>query len=372
MPRPSDQALFPWGAVKYSTIALIALVGGVWVLNLPFAPLRWMVAKSAPVLLMPSFISMDQNYRHAIVNIEQADQLVNQATSPADFELGKIKANAAQKNLDALPVWFVGYYPSQYCSLFHCGWNFTIDEFRSARETAARMDAMLFQEDNARTQIEQADQTIAEAQQAYRQATDQPGQSKAIAQWQAAIDTLQEIPPKTLAGRMAHSKLNAYERDFQQVVGFTKDNTRTGSLITVAKQFAEEATQSAKNPPHSLAELEEIQKFWKTAIDRLSTITDKDPDYVAAQRQLVSYQKSLSGVQVQMKAEQDSVQAFDEAQRLKKNLLAVTTNDPQGIDRGRVASELQAIVDELAKVKPGTTQYSDAQKLMKSAQNRLK
>lgn len=157
MPHSSDQALFPWGALKSSTIALIALAGGVWMLNLPFAPLRWAVAKSAPVLLIPSFISMDQNYRQAIVNIEQADQLVNQATSPADFELGKIKANAAQKNLDALPVWFVGYYPSQYCSLFRCGWNFTIDEFRSARETVARMDATLFQEDNARTQIEQAD-----------------------------------------------------------------------------------------------------------------------------------------------------------------------------------------------------------------------
>ncbi len=372
MPQPSDQAPFPWGAIKYSTIALIALAGGVWVLNLPFPPLRWAVAKSAPILLMPSFISMDQNYRQAIVNIEQADQLVNQATSPADFELGKTKAIAAQKNLDALPVWFVGYYPSQYCSLFHCGWNFTIDEFRSARETVARMDATLFQEDNARAQIEQADQAISEAQQAYRQATDQPGQSKAIAQWQAAIDAIQEIPPKTLAGRMAQSKLNAYERDFQQVVGFTKDNTRTGSLITVAKQFAEEATRSAKNPPHSLAELEEIQKLWKTAIDRLSNITLDDPDYVAAQRQLVSYQKSVGEVRVQMKAEQDSLQAFDQAQRLKKNLLAVTTNNPQGVDRGYVASQLQDIIDELAKVKPGTTQYLDAQKLMKSAQNRLK
>ena len=154
--------------------------------------------------------------------------------------------------------------------------------------------------------------------------------------------------------------------------GYTKDNTRTGSLITVAKQFAEEATQLSKNPPYSLAELEEIQKFWKIAIERLSNIKVEDPDYVEAQRQLASYERSLGGVQVQIKAEQESVRALNEAQRLKKNLLAMTTNDPQGIDRGRVASKLQAIVDELTKVKPGTTQYSDAQKLMKSAQNRLK
>ncbi len=372
MPRSPDHPSFPWGAIKYSTIALIALTGGVWVLNLPFPPLRWAVAKSAPILLIPSFISMDQNYRQAIINVEQADQLINQATAPADFELGKTKAKAAQKNLDALPVWFVGYYPSQYCSLFHCGWNFTIDEFRAARAEVARMEATLFQEDNARTQIEQAGQAIAEAQQAYRQATDQPGQSKAIEQWQAAIDTMQEIPSKTLAGRMAQGKLQAYERDFQQVVGFTKDNTRTGSLITVAKQFAAEANKSARNPPHSLAELAEIQKLWETAIDRVDEITVSDPDYVQAQTQLVSYQKALGAVKVRSKAEEESMQAFEKAQQLTNRLLSETTNNPQGTDRGRVVIQLQQIIDELARVKPGTTQYSDAQKLMKSAQNRLK
>ena len=372
MPRPSDQAPFPWGVIKYSTIALIALSGGVWVLNLPFPPLRWAVAKTAPMLLLPSFISMDQNYRQAIVNVEQADQLINQATAPADFELGKTKAKAAQKNLDALPVWFVGYYPSQYCSLFHCGWNFTVDEFRTARSEVARMEATLFQEDNARTQIEQASQAIAEAQQAYRQATDPAAQSKAIGQWQSAIDTMQEIPSKTLAGRMAQGKLTAYERDFQQVVGFTKDNTRTGSLITVAKQFAAEATKSAQNPPHSLAELEEIRKLWETAIDRVNEIAVSDPDYVQAQAQLVSYQKALGAVKVQSKAEEQALQAFAKAQRLTNNLLAETTNNPQGTDRGRVAIQLKQIIDELANVKPGTTQYSDAQRLMKSAQDRLK
>ena len=372
MPHPRDHTPFPWEAIKYSTIALFVLAGGVWVLNLPIPPLRWAVAKTAPMLLVPSFISMDQNYRQAIVNVEQADQLINQATAPADFELGKTKAKAAQKNLDALPVWFMGYYPSQYCSLFHCGWNFTIDEFRAARAEVARMEATLFQEDNARTQIEQASQAIAEAQQAYRQAADQAAQSRAIGQWQAAIDTLQEVPSKTLAGRMAQGKLTAYERDFQQVVGFTQDNTRTGSLITVAKQFAAEATKSARNPPHSLAELEEIRKLWETAIDRVEEIAVSDPDYVQAQAQLVSYQKALGVVKVQSKVEEEAMQAFAKAQQLTNSLLAETTNNPQGIDRGRVAIQLKQIVDELTNVKPGTTLYSDAQRLMKSAQNRLK
>ena len=372
MPDPHDRAPFPWRTLKNSTIALIALAGGIWVLNLPFAPLRWAVAKSAPLLLTPSFISMDHNYRQAIVNVEQADQLINQATAPADFELGKTKAKAAQKNLDALPVWFMGYYPSQYCGLFHCGWNFTIDEFRAARAEVARMEAKLFQEDNARTQIEQADQAIAEAQQSYRQASDPPAKNKAIEQWQTAIDTMQEIPSATLAGRMAQGKLKAYERDFQQVVGFTQDNTRTGSLITVAKQFAVEATKSAQNPPHSLAELEAMQKLWEAAIDRVKEVKVSDPDYVPAQTQLISYQKSLSGVEVQIKAEQESAQAFEKAQQLTNHLLEETTNNPQGIYRGRVALQLKEIIDELAKVKRGTTQYSDAQKLMKSAQDRLK
>ncbi|MBC6477843.1 MAG: hypothetical protein GDA56_08670 [Hormoscilla sp. GM7CHS1pb] len=76
------------------------------------------MARTAPILLFPSYMSMDRNYRGAIASIEQVDQLVNKATSAADFELGVQKIKQAQAHLDALPVWFLGYYPQRYCTLF--------------------------------------------------------------------------------------------------------------------------------------------------------------------------------------------------------------------------------------------------------------
>ena len=61
---------------------------------------------------------MDRDYRQAIALVEQADQLVNQATSLADINLGQEKVNQAQKHLDALPVWFLGYEPQMFRTLF--------------------------------------------------------------------------------------------------------------------------------------------------------------------------------------------------------------------------------------------------------------
>jgi hypothetical protein len=80
---------------------LASFTGLIWFLNLPYPMIRRPVARVAPILLFPSFWSMDRNYREAIAHVEQADQLVNQATSKADFDLGQEKVKSAQKNLDA-------------------------------------------------------------------------------------------------------------------------------------------------------------------------------------------------------------------------------------------------------------------------------
>ena len=102
------------GKLKFVGMAAVGTAiaaGTVWVLNLPYPMIRWPVARTAPIVLLPSYISMDHNYRQAISLVEQADQLVNQATSAQDIELGSTKAAQAQQHLDKLPVWFLGYYP---------------------------------------------------------------------------------------------------------------------------------------------------------------------------------------------------------------------------------------------------------------------
>jgi hypothetical protein len=151
-----------WNTIKVGTIAIVGTVGGLWFLNLPYPMIRYPVAKTVPIVLLPSYISMDSNYRQAIANTEQADQLVNQATSTADLELGELKLKEAQKNLDALPVWFLGYYPNFYMGWFQWGWRFTLDEFEQARKNVGRMEARVFQEKNAQKLLDQSDQAISE------------------------------------------------------------------------------------------------------------------------------------------------------------------------------------------------------------------
>ena len=119
-------------------VGAAALAGGFWFVNLPYPMVRWPVARTVPILLLPSFMRMDHNYRQAIIYTEQADQLINNATSAADFTLGSEKSAQAQEHLDQLPVWFLGYYPQRYCQFFSCGWRFTLDEFRDARALIGR------------------------------------------------------------------------------------------------------------------------------------------------------------------------------------------------------------------------------------------
>jgi hypothetical protein len=97
--------------IKWTVMLLTSAAGVIWLVNLPFPMIRRPIAKNAPILLLPSFWSIDYHYRGAINAVEQADQLVNKATSLADIERGAGKVKEAQKHLDNLPVWFLGYYP---------------------------------------------------------------------------------------------------------------------------------------------------------------------------------------------------------------------------------------------------------------------
>lgn len=244
-------------------VGLAAIAGGLWFVNLPYPPIRRPAARFAPLLLWPSFMSMDRNYRLAIAKVQQADQLVNQSTSAADFELGTTKVAEAQQHLDALPVWFLGYEPQVYCTYFGCSWRFTLDEFEAARTLIGRMEAQLFQERNALNQLQQAEAALQSAQQQYQQAAEPSAQQVAIAQWQQALDQIGLIPLETLAGRTAQKKLLNYQRDFTSLVGLVASSEQTGTLIAAAQQFAWQAAQASQNPPHTAAEWQQIEMLWE-------------------------------------------------------------------------------------------------------------
>lgn len=355
------------GAVGTAAIGTLVAVGGIWVLNLPYPMIRWPVSKTVPIVLLPSFISMDQNYRQAIASVEQADQLVNQATSAQDIELGAEKARKAQHHLDNLPVWFLGYYPRTYCGLFGCTWQFTYDEFKTARQDVGRMEAIVFQEENALQLLEEGTAAVEAAKQQYQTAEGNQAQKEAIAAWQSGLDKLNEIPPNTLAGRMGQTKLQAYQRDFEQISGFYTAGSRNSTLIDAAMQFAWIASEEAQNPPHTAETWQRIADSWEDAIDRLEQVPVDSDDYSEAQSRLAEYKNKLGIIRENQAKEARSHAAFKSAQektvRLSARIDRLSTTE--------YTSELQSILSELSEVAPQTTPYEDAQNMQQDVEAKL-
>ncbi len=357
-----------WGLVGAA-----GLVGVVWLLNLPYPPIRRPVAQRAPLLLLPSFIQMDHHYRQAIAQVQQADQLVNQATSAADFELGATKVAAAQEHLDALPVWFLGYEPQMYCRFFGCAWRFTLDEFEAARTLIGRMEAQLFQERNALAQLQQAEATLQTAQQQYQQAADPGAKQQAIAHWRTTLDQISLIPQATLAGRSAQQKLVGYQRDFEALVGLVASTEQASTLIVAAQQFAWQAAQASQNPPHKAATWEQIERLWAQAIAGLERVSlDRDPaGYAKAQALKAEYTRNLGLIQVRKEAERSSVLALERAQNQLQQLLMTIPDASSPADIARASAQIQGIINELEKVETGTTAYPKAAELLEFARTKL-
>ncbi|MEM9542499.1 MAG: hypothetical protein AAGA60_23790 [Cyanobacteria bacterium P01_E01_bin.42] len=360
------------GLAKSVAIGSVVCFGFLWVVNLPYPPIRRPMAQKAPLLLLPSFFSMDRNYRGAIAKVEQADQLINQATSAEDILLGQEKVTQSQKHLDAMPVWFLGYEPVVYCRYFSCTWKFTFDEFEGARKLVGRMEAKVFQEQNALTQLQEAETTLQQAKQKYQTAAGQEKEN-AIATWQASLQNISLLPPQTFAGKQAQQKFNFYRQDFEQSVGQFETVEKASTFVEVAKQFAWRAAVMSQNPPHSAAKWQQIEGFWQESIAQLNKVNPDDKtSYIEAQTKIAEYRANLAQTQIKRQEEQTSEQALFSAEKQIQNLLASTPDDPTRVNRPQTAAKIQGIINELQKVKPGTTAHGKAQELLEFANAKLK
>ena len=66
--RPSNSL---WLIPKMA-VGLGGLAGVIWILNLPYPMIRRPVAKTAPIVLLPSYLKMDRNYRQAIAHLPKS------------------------------------------------------------------------------------------------------------------------------------------------------------------------------------------------------------------------------------------------------------------------------------------------------------
>ena len=349
------------------TAILGGFVGIVALANLPYPMIRFPVSKTVPILLIPSYISMDYNYRQALSLVEQSDQLVNQATAITDIELGVEKVGKAQQHLDKLPVWFLGYYPKAYCSFRGCIWRFTFDEYESARKNIGRMESKIFQEKNAYQEYTKAEQLIKESENNFPKLSPGNEQQQMINQWQKAIDQLDKIPSQTLAGKLAQKDLETAKRDFQEKLGFVAGAIKGNTLIDAGMQFGIQAAKAAQNPPHSAKEWEQVIKLWEEAIRRLEQVSTDNPSYLDAQKKLAEYQSNLGSAESRLEAEKDAVASVKQAKAaIGQWQTSARSKDP---DIGSLIGQLTDIISTLEQVPAGTTVSAEAQKLLGSARH---
>ncbi len=359
-----------WNRLVWTAILLGIPIGALAVVNLPYAPIRDPIAEEAPLLLLPSYISMDRNFRQASAALEAASQLIDQATAPSDLDQGEEKLKQAKASLDRLPTWVWSELPdTPYLSWYD--WRLNPLGLNRARAEVGRLEAKLFQEKNAQTALAQAEQTLGAAMQQHQEAATSPEKQAALRVWQDALDQLRQIPDTTLAGRSAQQKLEAAQRQFAANGGF--QTQESASLIEAARGFAWEAAKASQNPPHSAAHWQQVISLWQQAISRLERVPSKDPaGYDEAQKLLAEYSKNLGTIKVRYQEETNSTSAMQQAKAEIASLLKVADVNLQPSNRSYVVGQIQQIINQLESVKPGTTAYQEAQQLLKSARAKLK
>lgn len=353
-----------------ATLLLGVPLGVLALINLPYAPVRQPIARSAPFLLMPSYINMDNHFRQAVTAVEEAKQLIDRATAPADLQLGEQKLKQAQTSLDQLPTWIWSELPNTQQWWYH--WRMNSSGFNSARAEIGRLRSKLFQEQNAQVALTEAEQDLSAARQQYQEAPTSEKQA-ALLVWQDAQDKLRQIPAATLAGKMAQQKLEIAERDFQALGGTTTGNSQTMAFIAAAQQFARQAATRAQNPPHSVEHWQQVKILWQQAISQLQQVSIQDPTgYTEARKLLATYTTYHGQIEERWQAEANATAALQQAKLKIADLIAATSTTAKPAQRNNTASQLQRIIDQLETIDTGTTAYPEAQQLLQSARKKAK
>jgi hypothetical protein len=348
-------------------------VGIIYIVNLPYPVIRQPVAKMAPLLLLPSNMAIDANFKKGQATIEEARQLIESPTSPADLDRGELKLQEGKSALDAIPAWYIADWADYSRGYWGYDGRFTPASLQAARIKAGQLEAKVFQEKNAQLALSDAEKDILIAKAKFQEAKSTIEKKSAAQNWQAVIDRLNQIPPQTMAGSKAKQLVSNATRDLQAVAGLAVGNEKVVSIIGGAEEFAKKAAESGRNPPHSSDRWIEIAKMWQEAIERLEKVALEDAQgYTEVQKKLADYRANLSEVKVRLKNEQDSVQALDRANQKLAVLWASLPKDGKDLNRNQAIGSFLSIRNELDKVKGGTTVYLQAQEVKIQVQNQLK
>jgi hypothetical protein len=195
-------------------------------------------------------------------------------------------------------------------------------------------------------------QTSARVSAIVKTAGDSPSErdlASAQQQYKEAIATLETIPVWSKNHAQAKSLLEDYRQDLESL------NRVIASIAT-----AKDAIASLQNPTRS----RDSQQLWQAAIAQLQTVSSDSQWSAAAQNLIKTYQNNLASIEqrdIAQKQAGDRLIAAKEA----ANIAQIDQNTAQ------TPSEWQAVytvwqnaIKQLKEIKPQTTQYAEAQKLL--------
>ncbi|NCO76178.1 MAG: hypothetical protein GW795_10750 [Cyanobacteria bacterium] len=294
-----------------TTLFITIPVGILYVINLPYPAIRRPISEKVPLLLLPSQITTEYHFKKSINLMEQAQQLIDNATSQEDLQLGEKKLQEAKQSLNAIPV-----YPSNdlFGGSYGYGWRFSSFGFQEMRGKVGELEAKIFQEKNAQTLFKKAELAFNEGKNNYENAKNNYDKQQAIKTWKLAINNLEEIPVNTLAGEKAQQKLSSNREELEAIIGNFIQTEKLNTIITSAQQFSLKAVELSKNPPYKVEKWTEIENQWKMAIKELENISLEDGNgYIEAKKLMAEYNNNLSEIQQRKKAEEKSIEAFNYA-----------------------------------------------------------
>ena len=369
----STNKIKQWGQKAAFTSMLIALpLGLLWIVNLPYPAIRRPIYNRFPLLLLPSQIYFDNSYKQSVRYVRQGDQLVAQATSIEDIQLGQERLAKAQKHLDAIPFMPLEELKNSGYGYGRFYGSFSHFDMQKLRADVGTLEAKIFQEQNAYNLLQESLLDIKEAKSKYQQTNEASEQKTAIQAWQSAINRLREVPETTRAGKQAQLQSQNATETFSQEVGEIFVAQELQTYILSAQQFAQQAQNLAKNAPHSLEKWQEIERLWSLAIAELESVPQDDLQAYLKSKQLIAqYEGILAQIRLQKKDEQLSINAFNNAQQKIDRLLYNTSFSSKSLNFNQTIADLRNIVNELDKVKNETTVYNKSQELKAFANNKI-
>jgi len=98
----------------------------------------------------------------------------------------------------------------------------------------------------------------------------------------------------------------------------------------------------------------------------LERIAVSEPSYVEAQKLIAQYQTNLGTIKNRRQMESDAVDILKEANKEIQRLIASPPTD-----KNQIRSEIQGVMTQLNNIKPGTTAYTESQRLLTLANKKI-